>query len=329
MGNIKITRFGGKFIPSENEFRDLELLIEQCDDLYPGINIWYKKKVINGLNEKSRNAYIIYENEVPMGATVLKHGKDAKICSLRLLPEAENKGYGSLFLALIARDLRQKSNDVHFTIPENIWRNKQFFFESYGFNEIGPSENQYRLFDPEIYCKGSYTHLWHKVVKSLPCSLSEITLNDIQFDFDLVISVRPTYANSIFEGNKKVEIRRRFSSKWKDSKALVYSSTPENSFIGSFRISNIEYMHPNEIWDNHNDGIGCEKKEFDKYTDGLEKVYAIFIDDCKKFKAPMLKSSLNAILNSEIRVPQSHKLFNKDEVIREAISIGTLMQSTL
>lgn len=329
MERLKITRFGGKFIPSQKEYNDLKSLIEQCDDLYPGIENWYKKKVISGLKEHERNAYIIYENDVPVGASIIKYGNDAKICSLRLLPEAENKGYGKIFFALIARDLRNKSDIIHFTIPENIWRDKQYFFESYGFNEIGPSNDQYRLFDKELYCRGNYTNLWQKVRRTLPQSLSAITLNDINFDFDLVISVQPIYANSIFEGRKRVEIRRRFSSKWKNSKALVYSSAPENSFIGSFKISNVEYLHPSEIWENHNDSIGCNKDEYDKYTSGLDKVYAIFIDDCKKFKAPMLKSSLNAIIDSEIKVPQSHKLFNKDEIIKEAISIGTLMQSTL
>lgn len=327
MEQLKVIKFGGDFHPNSNQFDDLQSLIESNDDFYPGIGAWYKKKFLSGLSLKERTAYIIYENEVPVGATILKRGLDAKICSMRILPDAEKKGYGRLLMAFLARDMRSKTETVHFTIPEHVWDSYKNFFEEYGLRCHGPAKNQYRLFDQEFYGSGSFSILWKRVLRTLPDLLKGITINGMKPLYDLVLSLQPTHARALFNGNKQVEIRRRFSLKWEGSNVLVYSSSPIRSFVGSFQIAKVVEGHPTEIWNTFSNAIGCSEVEFSKYTNGSNKVFAIIVEGAQEFKVPITKTYLSRLVERDLSAPQSYLRVNKESAWNEAASISSLLQS--
>lgn len=329
MGNLRITKFGDLITPTPDEYRDLERLVGMCEDLYPGIDLWYKKKVLSGLDLKERTAYLIYDDSVPVGATILKRGPDAKICSLRILPDAEAKGYGKLLMALVARDLRNGCDNVHFTIPAHLWETKWGFFNEFGMRYIGPASGKYRLFDQEHYCGGRFVDMWSSVVRCLPDLVRNVSINGYRFDYDLVMTIHPEHANKILDGSKGVEIRRRFPEKWKGSNILIYSSDPVRSFVGSFRINNVVLGSPSEIWFAFNSQIGCTKDEFDRYTKGSTSISAIIVGDRHKFGAPLTKSHLSRLVSKDLNSPQSYAKVAPNTVMQEVASISTLIQSTL
>ncbi|MCK4373324.1 MAG: hypothetical protein KAW61_09255 [candidate division Zixibacteria bacterium] len=300
-----------------------------CENLYPGIDVWYRKKVLSGLDLRERTAYLLYEDYLPVGATILKRGPDAKICSLRILPDAEAKGYGKLLMALAARDLRTGCNNVHFTIPAHIWETRWGFFNEFGMKYIGPTKNQYRLFDEEHYCGGRFADMWANVVQSLPRLIRNVTINGYRFDYDLVMSLHPEHAESILNGRKRVEIRRRFSSKWKDSIALIYSTDPIRSFVGSFQIANVVKGSPDEIWYAFSAEIGCCREEFFRYAASSTTVYAIVVGERHEFGVPLTKTHAAQLVSRDINAPQSYTKVNSDSVMQEVASISTLLQSMM
>jgi len=326
---IRITRFGGDLKPTNGEFADLKSLIEQCEDLYPGIAAWYKRKVISGFGEKERTAYVLYDGDIPVGAAVLKLGADAKICSLRILPEAEKIGLGKLLMALLARDLRNTSSYVHFTIPQHIWADKSQFFGHYGFKDAGPAQEQYRLFDQEFFCRGTFDDMWKTVMQSLPSLLRDVSINGYRSRYDLIMSMQPAYAGALLRGKKRVEVRRRFSARWVGAHALVYSSYPEQSFVGSFRITNVVEGSPTEIWRNFESEIGCSRLEFDSYTKNTEKIYAIVADDRFAFKSRIPSTQVSHLLKRDFNAPQSYSAVKDGSGLEEIGSISALLQATL
>lgn len=329
MGTVRVTRFGGVFLPTWEEHKDLENLIEQSEDLYPGIYLWFRRRVLSGLQNKERTAYLVYEDDRPVGATVLRLGKDSKICSLRITPEAEKMGFGRLLMALVAKDMRNQSTYSHFTIPEHIWSAKSSFFEEYGFKCHGKAGEQYRLWDQEFACRASFNDVWTRVIRTLPSILKSVTVNGVKSDYDLVMSIHPRFSHKVVSGEKKVEIRRQFSRNWVGSHTLVYSSQPDGSFIGSFRIADVVEGSPSEIWQTFGFEVGCTVEEFSDYTKGKERVYAIVTSDPVKFKAPVLRTQLSQLVKADIKAPQSHCKIDDKSVLQEAASISTILQSTL
>lgn len=329
MERINIARFGGILAPSIQQHSDLKQLVERCEDLYPGIGRWFRSKVASGLQDKKRTAYLIYRQDKPVGAVILKLGLDAKICSFRILPEAERQGLGKLLMALIARDLRVESKYVHFTIPHHIWEEKFAFFSKYGFVHAMPSNQQYRLFDEEFFCRGNFSTMWAEVINSLPTLLKDITINGFCSRYNLIMSMRPAYAAALLRGRKTVEIRRRFATKWTGATALVYSSHPESSFVGSFRISNVVEGSPDEIWRSFGPEIGCSHEEFRAYAKGTDRVYAIIADDRFAFRERIPSWQVNHLLKRDFSVPQSYSKVRDGSELEDIGSISALLQATL
>ena len=166
--NLRVIKFGGDFIPPKDSLRHLEQMVEECEDLYPGIDIWFKKKVMPDLREKNRVAFLVYNDFRPIGAAVLRKGDDTKLCSLRVLPEEQKKGLGHLLIALIANEVRNTASHVHFTAPSKLWFELEQFFKGYGFVNNGLAGVQYRLFDEELSCSADYKNIWSSVVNKLP-----------------------------------------------------------------------------------------------------------------------------------------------------------------
>jgi predicted transcriptional regulator/N-acetylglutamate synthase-like GNAT family acetyltransferase len=326
---LRIVRFSGDTLPSKESFDDLKDVILECEDLYPGIDKWYKKKVEPGVRAKDRIAFVIYNKEQPIAAAVLRKGKNAKLCSMRILADHREKGLGKLLISLIAKEIRDQSKKIHFTAPLQVWSKWEKFFASYGFVNNGPASVQYRLFEEELGCSANFQDLWNAVIRKLPSVIEHFTLNGNTGHSDIVFSIHPEHIQKIISGQKRVEIRRKFSNKWKGASALLYASSPRREFVGEALIGEIITDSPKNIWSNWAEGIGCSADEFASYCKGLERVSAIIFADVNLFKQPILHSQLEHLLDKDLKPPQSYCEVKKDSIWPTALSLTYLLQSSL
>jgi predicted transcriptional regulator/N-acetylglutamate synthase-like GNAT family acetyltransferase len=327
--NLKIVKFGGDYVPPLDSLNHLKEMVEECEDLYPGIDIWFKKKVIPGLEEKNRSALLVYHDSRPIGAAVVRKGDDAKLCSLRVLPEEQKKGLGHLLIALVANEIRSMATQVHFTAPSKLWSELEPFFKSYGFVNHGPARDQYRLFDEELACSADFGSVWKGVVDKLPSIIENFTLNGNKAHCDLVFSIRPPFADRITKGTKRVEIRRKFSPKWKGATALLYASSPSRQFIGEAIIGDVITASPEKIWSDWKEELGCTFDEFGSYCNGAPKVSAIVFKEIKPFKDPIPQAQIEHLVQKDLKAPQSFCEVKKQTVWPTALSLSCLMRANL
>jgi len=327
--NLKIVKFGGDYVPPPDSLRHLEQMVEECEDLYPGIDIWFKKKVIPDLEEKNRSALLVYHDSRPIGAAVVRKGEDAKLCSLRVLPEEQKKGLGHLLVALVANEIRSIATQVHFTAPSKLWSELEQFFKSYGFVNNGLAGVQYRLFDQELVCSADFKSVWKGVVDKLPSIIENFTLNDNKAHCDLVFSIRPTFAERIIRGRKRIEIRRKFSSKWKGATVLLYASSPLRQFVGEAIIDDIITSSPERIWSDWKDELGCTFDEFGSYCNGALEVSAIIFKEVKPFKDPIPQIQMEQLVQRDLKAPQSFCEVKKQTVWPTALSLSCLIRANL
>ena len=325
--DLKIVRLVKKIESRQYSYNDLKKLVEECEDLYPGIDMWFNKKVKSGLKSGERTALVVYHNDNPIGASILRRGKDAKLCSMRIIPTEQNKGIGSLMLALVAAEIRNHTDRIHFTIPKQLWIEKYNFFEEYGFVNHGISDVQYRLFDEELMCSASFINVWTTVLKKLPLIVESFTLNSNSSNYDLVISIKPTFADKIRLGSKKVEIRRKFSPKWKGANVILYASRPSREFFGEARIRDVLVDNPEIIWNECKDEIGCTLDEFTCYCQGASKVYALILGDIKTFRIPISLSQMQGLIQQDLNPPQSHCEVKRESIWPIALSLSCLLRS--
>lgn len=326
---LRIVKFGGDFLPEEDRFDHLRNLIEECEDIYPGIDIWFKRKVKPGLQSKERTGFLVYHKQLPIGAAVLRKGNDTKLCSMRIREDDQSKGIGTLLLSLMAAEIRNKAKRIHFTAPSQIWSKWEAFFESFGFQNNGLAGTQYRLFDEELACSANFNDVWKAVIEKLPAIIENFTLNGNSARCDLVFSIRPTYAQKIVSGAKKVEVRRKFSRKWEGATALIYASTPLRQFVGEAVIGRVITKSPGEIWDEWRNELGCSFDEYTNYCQGAGQVSAVLFSEVRPFRYPIPEAQMEQLVKREIKPPQSYCGVNPDSVWPTALSISCLLRAGL
>jgi predicted transcriptional regulator len=128
----------------------------------------------------------------------------------------------------------------------------------------------------------------------------------------LLLSLKPRYADLIFEGLKTAELRRRIASHIENRAVFVYVSSPTMEIRGGFRVGKVWHGDPEEIWHMVSKLARVDKQDFDTYFEGLSFAYAFEIKEVWEYRKPV---SLNALRNEfpNFVVPQSWRYVRPEE----------------
>jgi predicted transcriptional regulator len=129
---------------------------------------------------------------------------------------------------------------------------------------------------------------------------------DPPFKRHVLVSVRPEYASKILDGEKTVELRRRFpASPVIGSVILIYSSSPVSAVVGSAQIKAVRKLPVVQIWTQHGKEACISKKDFDTYFNGLRHGFAILLANAQTLKQQIGIAELQKQFG--IAPPQSYR----------------------
>ncbi|MEI2762220.1 ASCH domain-containing protein [Methanothrix soehngenii] len=104
---------------------------------------------------------------------------------------------------------------------------------------------------------------------------------------DVLLSIKPKFAESIINGRKKYEFRKNAFSKKNIGLVYIYSTTPIKKIVGIFRISKIIEDKPSTLWHQLKDEAGISEEEFFDYFKNREVGFAFEIVKVEKFETPV------------------------------------------
>ncbi len=111
----------------------------------------------------------------------------------------------------------------------------------------------------------------------------------------VLLSIKPEFAEKIFNGTKKYEFRRSVFKNKNVKTVVVYASSPVQQVIGEFEIETILNHNLQELWNLTKDYSGITKNFFFDYFINKERGYAIKIKEAKLYdKALSIKDDFNA-----------------------------------
>lgn len=112
-GQIRIVEIGKPDVSGwDGHVKVLRALINANQSMYPDIDRWFSTKVLPGLKSSERIAYVAYEGENPIASAVLKLGKRAKFCHLRIREDFQDQDLGQVFFTLMTLEIRHLSEEV-------------------------------------------------------------------------------------------------------------------------------------------------------------------------------------------------------------------------
>jgi predicted transcriptional regulator len=131
-------------------------------------------------------------------------------------------------------------------------------------------------------------------------------MNSTKAKRDVLLSIRPFYVNKILDGQKTVELRRKFPEfGMVGSTALIYSTSPISAVVGSARIKSVHKITLSKLWKVHGPSACIAKSDFSAYFAGQEYGFAIMLDNVRQLKSQLTASELETEFG--IVPPQSYR----------------------
>lgn len=102
----------------------------------------------------------------------------------------------------------------------------------------------------------------------------------------VVLSIKPEFANKIFDGTKKFEFRKAMFKNEKIKTVIVYSSSPVQQVIGEFEIDEVLNYDLLTLWNLTHEHSGISEEFYYDYFANKEQGFAIKIKKARKYRKP-------------------------------------------
>jgi predicted transcriptional regulator len=109
----------------------------------------------------------------------------------------------------------------------------------------------------------------------------------------VLLSIKPEYAERIFEGTKRFEFRRVGFKQAGVKTVVVYATLPVGKVIGEFTVGRIIESSPSDLWEKTKEHSGISRELFHSYFAGRESAIAIGVHRPKRYRRPLSISSVS------------------------------------
>jgi predicted transcriptional regulator len=137
---------------------------------------------------------------------------------------------------------------------------------------------------------------------------------------NILISLTPRHAESVFSGFKTVELRRKTMRINSGTKAWVYVKLPVGAIIGNVEIKAVHALSPTMLWRRFGSVSGLSESEFFNYFEGVEIGTALELGELNQFEN-MLPLHALRLITGKFQPPQFFTyLSDHDPILRAAIA---------
>ncbi len=120
---------------------------------------------------------------------------------------------------------------------------------------------------------------------------------------NVLLSIKPEFADKILAGTKRYEFRRSVPSSWETPiRVFIYASHPRKRIVGYFTAAEILRESPALLWEKCHNSAGIEKERFFTYFQGKASGNALVIEDVTPLPHP---ADPRELIKSEFVGPQS------------------------
>lgn len=100
----------------------------------------------------------------------------------------------------------------------------------------------------------------------------------------VLLSIKPEFAEKIFDGTKKYEFRRAVFKNPYIKTIILYASSPVSKVIGEFDVECILTDDIEKIWEKTKDFAGIDKSFYLQYFSNKQYAHAIKVKKSRRYK---------------------------------------------
>ncbi len=94
-----------------------------------------------------------------------------------------------------------------------------------------------------------------------------------------ILSIKPVYANQILARTKTIELRKSAMGLGAGDVILVYSSAPEQRIGFWVRVSEVETLPVEQMWERHHEHLGIGYEDYAAYFSGTQNAVGLHIGE--------------------------------------------------
>ncbi|AEV31101.1 hypothetical protein Oweho_0078 [Owenweeksia hongkongensis DSM 17368] len=129
----------------------------------------------------------------------------------------------------------------------------------------------------------------------------------------IVVSIKPEFANKIFDGSKRIELRKASPTVNPGDLMIVYSTSPVMAIIGVCKIQEVIKSSPKEIWEKHSDVLGIDEVRFNDYYSRSNFAVGIVIENSRRLRSNIPLGKIREQF-PKFTPPQTFKYFSREWV---------------
>jgi predicted transcriptional regulator len=115
---------------------------------------------------------------------------------------------------------------------------------------------------------------------------------------EIMISLKPKYADHVFEGGKTVELRKRRLKVAPGTRVWIYATSPIAAIRGYANLACIETGSPSQIWRALGAQTGISKDEFEAYFNACKVAHALVLTDVMAMKNTLSLVEIRRAVNN-------------------------------
>jgi len=128
----------------------------------------------------------------------------------------------------------------------------------------------------------------------------------------LLISVKPEFASKIFNGEKRIELRKIKPNIKKGDIVVIYESSPTMALKGSFIVNEVVSGCPDTLWNTYSAIAGISRQKYELYYQNHEKAYGIVFNEISEYKVPLSLELLRKLWDG-FAPPQSYRYLSYED----------------
>jgi predicted transcriptional regulator len=115
---------------------------------------------------------------------------------------------------------------------------------------------------------------------------------------NILISLRSVYAKGIYDGTKRVELRRRSVGVSPGTVVWLYEKVPVGSITGNAKVKAVHTASPRSLWRDFGAVSGLSKSEFFSYFEGVSEGCVLVLDAAARLETPLPLTRIRQVMRN-------------------------------
>lgn len=103
---------------------------------------------------------------------------------------------------------------------------------------------------------------------------------------NIILSIKPEFADKILNGEKKFEFRKIVPQQNIDL-VFLYSCAPMKKIVGCFKIKRLISGYPSQVWKSYGKDGGISRSKFFEYFNKCSIAHCYEVSDVMRFNPPI------------------------------------------